>query len=92
MDEQKRALWTKLVTSPVDVPTGRACSRCLHTAESHMHGDPLACAYCALGPISHASGLACSFYMPRTTPASGASCRAPRCHCTGYLARGPEAR
>jgi hypothetical protein len=65
------------------------CSRCSHGGESHIYCDGLA-AYCAMGPRSHAAGLACSFYAPRTVPRSGARCRTPGCECFdrgGYLAR-----
>ncbi len=61
-----------------------ACSRCIHSAESHMHGNPLACAFCALGPVAHAMGIGCSLYTLRTAPHSGTSCRDLGCECSGY--------
>ena len=63
----------------MDVPA--VCSRCSHEGESHIYGDGLACAYCAVGPLSHTAGLACSFYAPRTVPRSGARCQTPGCEC-----------
>jgi hypothetical protein len=59
-----------------------ACSRCCHSAQSHIHGDPLACAFCALTPLAH-TVAGCSLYTPRTVPRSGASCRVPGCECIG---------
>jgi len=88
MDERKRAVSTNLLARPSNLPMpGPACSRCSHSAESHMHGDPLACAYCALSPVAHTWQLGCSFYTPRTTAHSGASCRTPGCECLGYWGR-----
>ncbi len=81
----------------LDVPSpamkrAPACSRCLHSAESHMHGDPLSCAHCALSPLAHAHGIGCSTYTPRTTPHHGASCRVAGCECRGgYCPRDEEA-
>jgi hypothetical protein len=73
MDEQGRR--------PEEAP---ACSRCSHSAESHIHDPALSCARCALGPLAHAMGIGCSFYTPRTWAFSGASCREPGCGCGGY--------
>jgi hypothetical protein len=72
----------------LDVPTPAnermpACSRCLHSAASHMHGNPLSCAHCALSPLAHAHGIGCSTYTPRTAPHYGASCTVPGCECFG---------
>lgn len=61
-----------------------ACWRCFHSAESHMHGNLLSCAVCALGPLAHAMGIGCSLYALRTVAHSGASCREPGCECAGY--------
>jgi hypothetical protein len=61
-----------------------ACSQCFHSAESHMHGNPLGCAFCALGPLAHAMGIGCSLYTLRTAPHSGGSCRVLGCECRGY--------
>ncbi len=87
MDEARIALFRKLLTYPVDLKPAPACSRCSHSAEQHLHGDPLSCAHCALSPIAHTWELGCSFYTPQTRPYSGASCRAPKCECLGYVAR-----
>jgi hypothetical protein len=81
---------TGAAASPSLAPT---CSRCLHGAESHMHGDPLSCAHCCLTPLSHVHGLACALYAPRMAPRSGASCRVPGCECEGgYCPRKDEER
>ncbi len=61
-----------------------ACFRCFHSAENHMHGNPLACSFCALGPLAHAMGIGCSLYTLRTAPHAGASCRVLGCECSGY--------
>ncbi len=66
-----------------------ACSRCFHSAESHMHGNLLSCAVCALGPLAHAMGIGCSLYTLRTVAHSGASCREPGCECAGYCGSRP---
>lgn len=68
------------------LPAEPACSRCLHTADLHMHGEPLSCAFCALSPMAHVVGIGCSSYTLRTWPASGARCRMPKCKCEGYRA------
>jgi hypothetical protein len=60
-----------------------ACSRCLHSAESHMHGNPLSCAHCALSPLAHAHGIGCGSYTLRTAPHRGASCTVHGCECLG---------
>ncbi len=67
-----------------------ACFRCVHSAESHMHGNLLACAFCALGPLAHAVGIGCSRYTLRTAPHSGASCRVLGCECSGYAPQPAE--
>jgi hypothetical protein len=63
----------------MDVPA--ACSRCTHDGEDHIHGDGLSCAHCALGPRSHAGGLACPSYAIRIAPWPGASCLVRGCDC-----------
>jgi len=90
MDEQIGAVFMELLAYPVDLKPAPACSRCSHSAESHLHGDPLSCAHCALGPLAHAAGVGCSFYTPRTAPHSGASCQVPGCGCAGYSSRAPR--
>jgi hypothetical protein len=69
-----------------------ACSRCLHSAERHLHGDPLSCVHCALSPRTHAYGIGCGSYTPRTEPHHGASCLVAGCECIGgYCPRDEEA-
>ena len=63
-----------------------ACALCTHGAASHIHGSPLSCAHCALGPLAHAMGIGCSLYTPRTWAHPGESCREPGCACGGYSA------
>jgi hypothetical protein len=73
-----------------------ACSRCLHSAESHIHGGGLGCIHCALSPLAHAHahahGIGCSTYTPRTVPRYGASCTVSGCDCGGgYCPRDEDA-
>ncbi len=79
MDRPEETRWNAL-----------ACCRCFHSAESHMYGDPLSCAFCALGPRAHAVGVGCSLYTPRSVPHSEC-CREPGCACAGSPTRRHEA-